>query len=138
MKKQIIIILLLLTTGISPSCKKYIEQQQQNALESVITDGTWIVTRYVENGTDITPSFSGYIFKFNSNATVTGTKASSVSNGTWSGDFSAKTITSDFPSAATPVDKLNAVWKITDSYTDSVAATATINANTNILNLHKQ
>jgi len=138
MKKQIIIILLLLGAGISPSCKKYIEQQKQNALEKAITDGAWIVTKYVENGTDITPSFSGYVFKFNSNGTVTGTKASSVENGTWSGDVNTKTITSDFPSAASPVDKLNAVWKITDSYADSVAASATINANTNILNLHKQ
>ncbi|MBS1600316.1 MAG: hypothetical protein JST75_18960 [Bacteroidetes bacterium] len=137
MKKQIFISLLLIA-GISPSCKKYIQQQQQNALESVITNGTWIVTRYVENGSDITPSFSGYVFKFNSDGTVTGTKASNVDNGTWSGNVSNKTITSDFPSAATPIDKLNAVWKITDSYVDSVAASTTINANTNILNLHKQ
>src|SRR5712664_144898 len=134
MKKKIIISLLLIVV-LSPSCKKFIEKQQQNALESIITNGTWIVTRYVENGTDITPSFSGYVFKFNSNGTVTGTKSSSIENGTWSGNFSAKTITSDFPTAATPIDKLNAVWRITDSYADSVAATATINANTNILNL---
>ena len=128
----------MLIAGVFPSCKKYIEQQKQQALENAITDGTWIVTRYLENGTDITPSFSGYVFKFNTNGTVTGTNASDVVNGTWSGDISTKTINSDFPSATTPIDKLNAVWTITDSYTDSVAAKATINSNTNILNLHKQ
>jgi len=137
MKKKIIISLSLLVI-FSASCKKYVQQQQQNALETLITNGTWIVTRYVENGTDITSSFSGYIFKFNSNGTVTGTNGGAVSNGSWSGNISTKTITSDFPSAGIPINKLNAVWKITDSYTDSVAANATINANTNILNLHKQ
>jgi len=137
MKKKIIISLLLIVV-LSPSCKKFIEKQQQNALESIITDGTWIVTRYVENGTDITTSFSGYIFKFNSNKTVTGTNAGTVVNGTWSGNISTKTITSDFPSAGVPIDKLNAIWKVTDSYTDSVAANTTINSNLNILNLHKQ
>jgi len=137
MKKKIVISLLLFAV-LSSSCKKYIEQQQQNALESLITNGTWIVTRYVENGTDITTSFSGYVFKFNSNGTVTGTNAGTTVNGTWSGNVSTKTIISEFPSAGAPIDKLNAEWKITDSYTDSVAAKTTINTTTNILNLHKQ
>jgi hypothetical protein len=137
MKKKIVI-LLLLSVAVSPSCKKYIQQQQQNALESIITNGTWIVTRYLENGTDITSSFSGYVFKFNSNGTVTGTNTGTVVDGTWSGDVSTKTIVSQFPSAGAPIDKLNAEWKITDSYPDSVAAKTTINASLNILNLHKQ
>lgn len=137
MKKKIVVLLLLLVV-LSPSCKKYIQQQQQNALERIITNGTWIVTRYLENGTDITTSFSGYVFKFNSNGTVTGTNTGTVANGTWSGDVSTKTIISQFPSAGAPVDKLNAEWKITDSYSDSVAAKTTINTTINILNLHKQ
>lgn len=128
----------MLLAAIFPSCKKYIEQQKQQALENAITDGTWIVTRYLDNGTDITSSFSGYVFKFNTNGVVTGTNAGNVVSGTWSGDISTKTINSNFPSATNPLDKLNAIWKITDSYADSVAAKATINANTNILNLHKQ
>lgn len=137
MKKQVITILLL-CTSLLPGCKKYIEKQKQNALENMITNGTWIVTRYLENGSDITSSFSGYSFKFNSNGTVTGTNTSNVVNGTWTGDVNTKTIISNFPSAINPIDKLNAEWKIIDSYPDSVAAKTTINANINILNLHKQ
>jgi hypothetical protein len=137
MKIKIIISILFFSVFFG-SCKKYVQQQEQNALVNLITSGTWIVTRYLEDTTNITASFSGYVFQFYSNGTVKGTNGGTVVNGTWSGDFNSKTITSDFPSAADPIDKLNAVWTITDSYTDSVAAKTTINSSTNILNLHKQ
>ena len=137
MKKKLIISLSLLFI-LSNSCKKYIQKQEQNALESLITNGTWIVTRYLEHGSDITPSFSGYSFQFKSDGTVTGTNGGTVVNGIWSGDINSRTITSDFPTAGAPIDKLNASWKITDSYTDSVAASTLIDSGTNILNLHKQ
>ncbi|MFI5154336.1 MAG: hypothetical protein ACHQET_13440 [Chitinophagales bacterium] len=132
------LILLLLGSVLSNSCKKYVQQQEQNALVNLITNGTWIVTRYLENGTDITSSFSGYVFQFQGNGIVFGTKGGTNSQGTWSGDVNTRTITSDFPSSGDPLDKLNAIWKITDSYTDSVAANTTIDSNMNILNLHKQ
>ncbi|HMH31720.1 MAG TPA: hypothetical protein VK543_01755 [Puia sp.] len=137
MKKTVLIFLLFasISTG---SCKKYIEQQQQNALVSLITNGTWVVTRYLDNGTDITSSFSGYVFKFNSNGTVSGTNSGVAEQGTWSGDINTRTITSEFPSAGDPLQKLNHTWKITDSYPDSVAANTTIDTSTNVLNLHKQ
>jgi len=136
--KKTVLIILLLSAVLSNSCKKYVQQQEQNALVSLITNGTWIVTRYVENGTDITGSFSGYVFQFQANGTVSGTKSGTSSQGTWSGDVNTRTITSDFPSAGAPLDKLNSVWKITDSYSDSVAANTTLDSSFNILNLHKQ
>jgi hypothetical protein len=136
--KKPLLILMLIQIFLVFSCKKYVQQQEQNALENVITNGVWVVTRYLVNGTDITPSFSGYVFQFQSNGTVTGTKGTSSSSGTWSGDFNAKTITSDFSSAGDPLDRLNAVWKITDSYVDSVAAMTVTDTSTNVLNLHKQ
>ncbi|HTQ66936.1 MAG TPA: hypothetical protein VMI12_19220 [Puia sp.] len=137
MKKKVIISLLIFSV-LSDSCKKYVQQQEQNALVSLITNGSWVITRYLENGTDITASFSGYSFQFRTNGTVSGTNGGTIINGTWSGDINTKTITSDFPTAGNPLDKLNAVWKITDSYTDSVAANTIIDSGTNILNMHKQ
>jgi len=136
--KRTATILLLLSTFSFNSCKKYIEQKQQDALVGVITNGTWIVTRYLDNGTDITSTFSGYVFKFNQNGTVVGTLSASSTQGTWSGDFNTKTIVSEFPTAGDPLQKLNHTWKITDSYPDSVAANTTVDSNTNVLNLHKQ
>jgi len=137
MKKNLLI-LLLLCTALFYSCKKYIQQQEQNALVNIITNGNWVITRYLQNGADITASFSGYVFQFQTNGTVTGINGTINTNGTWSGDITTKTITSDFPSAGAPLDNLNAVWKITDSYVDSVAAMTTTDTSTNILNMHKQ
>jgi hypothetical protein len=136
MKKTLVPIFLLFA-GTLFSCKKFVQQQEQNALVTVVTSGTWRVSRYLENDSDITNSFSGYAFKFNTDGTVNGINVDSVVNGTWSGNLAARTITSNFPTAGSPVNKLNAVWKITDSYTDSVAASSTVNGATHILNLHK-
>jgi hypothetical protein len=130
-------VLFLLFLGTFPSCKKFVQQQELNALVKVLTTGVWVVTNYSENGTNITAAFSGYSFQFKSDGTVTGVNGSTVVNGTWAGDINHQTITSDFPSAGTPIDKLNAVWKITDSYVDSVAANTSINSQTDYLSLKK-
>jgi hypothetical protein len=136
--KKIVFISTLVFTIFCTSCKKFVQQQEQNALVKEITSGYWVVTRYLENDSNITSSFSGYVFQFHTDGTVTGTLGTTNTNGTWSGDITTKTITSDFPSVGDPLDKLNSTWKITDSYPDSVAATTTIGTSVNILNLHKQ
>jgi hypothetical protein len=137
MKKSLLILTLILA-AFSFSCKKFVQQQEQNALVQEITSGAWVITRYMENDTNITASFSGYVFHFQTNGTVTGVTGTTSVSGTWSGDITTKTITSNFPSVGDPLDKLNAVWKITDSYPDSVAAATTIGTSNNILNMHKQ
>jgi hypothetical protein len=60
--------------------------------------------------------------------------------GEWAVNVSARTITSDFPGAAYPLNQLNETWYVTDSYTDSVSATSsdTVNHTSNILQLKKQ
>ena len=136
MKKTIFIICLFSIAFVS--CKKFIEQQEQNALVDMVTNGVWVVARYIETGNDITPDFAGYTFHFDRNGTVTGTKSGNTTNGTWAGDINTKTIISNFPSAGDPLQKLNHTWKITDSYTDSVAANTIVDSGTNILNLKKQ
>ena len=122
------------------SCKKYIQQQEEKAALAVVTNGLWYVTSYLKNDTDITPSFSGYLFKFDQDGIVTGTRDSVSIAGIWSVNIGARTISTDFPTAGEPVKELNATWNITDSYTDSVAARSvdTTNNTTNILQLRKQ
>jgi len=122
------------------SCRKYVQQQEKKAALAIITDGLWYVSGYMQNDSDITASFSGYLFKFDANNIVTGTKANVPVQGVWSADISNLTITTNFPAAGEPLKELNETWKITDSYTDSVAAkvTDTINHTSNILQLHKQ
>ncbi len=132
------ILLILLTLC---SCKKFIEKKEQQAALSIMTNGHWYVSGYKQNDSDITASFSGFLFKFDDNYTVTGTKGSFSSAGQWSVDINARTITANFPASGGDTLKLlNEVWKIHDSYDDSVSAITTdptTNA-TDILQLKKQ
>ena len=132
-----IIFFLFLFTSIY-SCKKFIQQQEQNAIVSLVTNGQWRVTGYIDHQTDtLTNDFAGYLFQFNENGTVYGVKFGQQTNGTWSADVSKKSITSNFPTATYPITLLNHTWTITDSYTDSVAAKTSVDSSFNILNLHK-
>jgi hypothetical protein len=122
------------------SCKKYIQKQEQNALEAVVTNGQWYVAGYEQNNSNMTASFSGYLFKFDANNTVTGTLGNASVTGQWSDNINARTVTANFPGAAAPLVYLNETWTITDSYTDSVSAkyVDTVNHTTNFLQLKKQ
>jgi hypothetical protein len=121
------------------SCKKYIQQQEMNAVLSIMTTGYWHVSGYKQNGTNLTDSFSGYLFKFDANNTVTGTKANVSVQGQWSANINNRTIVANFPGAGDPLALLNKTWTIKDSYTDSVSAWSidTVSHTTNILQLKK-
>jgi hypothetical protein len=138
--KLLYIFLSLALTASLPSCKKYIQQQEENAILKIMTTGVWYVTEYQQNSLDITPSFSGYLFKFDANGTVTGTLNTSSTAGIWSANISALSISSNFPSAPDPLKELNETWKITDSGDNYVVANSsdTVNQTTNILRLQKQ
>jgi hypothetical protein len=138
--KQICPIFLLLFVSSFGSCKKLIQQQEEKAAISIITNGYWYVQLYQQNDSNITAAFSGYLFKFDANGVVTGTKDTVSDKGTWSTDIAARAIITDFPAAAAPVKYLNETWKITDSYADSVVASSsdTISNTSNILHLRKQ
>jgi len=122
------------------SCKKFIQQQEKNAVLQIMTTGVWYVSGYLQNDSDITSSFSGYLFKFDANGTVTGTINTVSTIGAWSADVSAQSISSDFPAAPDPLKELNETWKITDSGTNYVVANSSDSTNntTNILHLQKQ
>jgi hypothetical protein len=138
--KQLYKVLFLFLTASLPSCKKYIQQQEKNAILQIMTTGVWYVTEYKQNSTDITSTFSGYVFKFDANGTVTGIKGGVSTTGSWSANISALTISSDFPGAGDPLKELNETWKITDSGPDYVVANSTDSTNqtTNNLELVKQ
>lgn len=133
-------VILMAYTTFSPSCKKYIQQQEQKAALAIITNGLWYVAQYQQNNTDLTSSFSGYLFKFDGNGVVTGTKNNISTQGIWSADIANKSIISDFPSGNDTLKLLNETWKIKDSSSDSVLAKSTdsTNSTNNILKLRKQ
>jgi hypothetical protein len=138
MKNRLLLIAFFCSLLVCPtSCKKIINQQKENVLTNLVTSGTWRVTRYVDQQTDITDSFAGYVFQFNSNGTVEGILNGQTTAGTWVGDVNARTIQSDFPNAGDPLKELNYTWQITDSYTDSVSARTAVDSSYNYLELHK-
>ena len=116
---------LVLFVMFSISCKKFIRQQEEKAVMAIITNGFWHVEQYLQNDSDITATFSGYLFKFDADGKVTGTKDNVSQTGVWSPNVDARTITSNFPSATPPVSLLNGIWKIKDSGSDFVLATYT-------------
>jgi hypothetical protein len=122
------------------SCSKFIQHQEQKAVINDVTNGLWYVSGYVQNDSNITAAFSGYVFKFDENNTVTGILGTDSSVGGWVVDINAKTITANFPNNGYPLNQLNETWIIKDSYTDSVSAQSsdTVNYTSNLLQLRKQ
>jgi hypothetical protein len=108
------------------SCKKFVEDQKQQAAMSFITNGHWKVQSMLIDTVSITSEFEGYKFKFNDDGTVDGITASQTLSGTWVGDVSDYSITSDFAPAGDPLQELNGRWLIKDSGTDYVKADLTI------------
>ena len=138
MKKTTLCIVYILLLSIPFSCKKFIQQQEKNALVDLVTNGTWRVTGYTAyQAVNLTDSFSGYSFQFYENGTVMSMKSNVQTNGTWTADVDKRSITSNFPSASFPINLLNFTWTVTDSYSDSVAARTPVENAYNILNLHK-
>lgn len=108
-------------------------------LIDAITNGEWKVHQYLEGSIDITNQFYGYTFKFEELGTVQARYVGSpYADGTWVGDVNNYTITSNFPGISDPVNKLNGVWKLTDSYWDYVEAEMITATGKNILHLIKK
>ena len=123
MKSKILALFLLMITICS--CQKTVQKAQQDMLQQAISDGSWYIFSYVDGGTDITSSFSNFVFKFNTNNTVDASLNSIVTVGTWRGDISTATIFCDFLTAPAPLSKLNGTWNIKDYFTDYVKAEQT-------------
>lgn len=119
----------LASTLMLSSCKKFIEQQAQDALISLMTTGEWKMVKYTVGSTDITSIWDGYTFKFYSNLTVDAKKNGTVQcSGTWNGNYSANTFSATFPAPANDtVTKLNGTWYRDASTGTSVDATNTGN-----------
>jgi hypothetical protein len=121
------------------SCKKIIDKKAEDAIMKVMTDGQWVITNFTSNGTDITTDFSGYSFQFFDDYTVKAMKNGTLENsGTFQGDVSTMTISSNFPSAVNPLLLLNGTWHITNTSDTYVIANMTIGTEVRTLRLDKQ
>src|SRR5215207_2539973 len=98
------------------SCKKTTEKIGEDLVIKAMTDGQWKITKFTQNGTDITASFSGYKFQYYSNKTVDAIlNGTTERTGTWDGNASAMTTYASFPGAPNPVSLINGTWNITNN-----------------------
>jgi hypothetical protein len=77
-------------------------QAQISEVESVAKEGQWVVTYFWDTDKDETSDFTGYVFVFASNGTITATKGATTATGQWS-------VTSDDNSKDDDNDKLGDV-----------------------------
>ncbi|MES1219596.1 MAG: hypothetical protein ABUT20_29115 [Bacteroidota bacterium] len=137
--KRLLLIAVFAGLLTSLSCKKAIEQQQENIIIDAVTSGRWYVQLYTQNASDITGSFANYEFQFYKNGTVDGITSIITKTGTWTTDISNYTITANFPANSSDTLKLlNYTWKITDSYLNYVEAKTTTGNGDNILHLRQK
>lgn len=135
MKKTLLIILICFSFT---SCKKAIENAQEDALIKIMTGGQWLVTHYKKGMEDVTADFSGYKFQFKSNRTVDAIKNNIVEKtGTWDGNAYNRSIVSNFANATHPLLLLNGTFLITDSGLTYVEANQTVNGEVRMLRLDK-
>lgn len=136
MKQLITLLLCFIILG---SCKKTAEKIGEDLVVKAMTDGQWVITKFTQNGTDITSSFSGYKFQYYSNKTVdailNGVKDRT---GNWDGNATAMTTWADFPGASSPISLINGTWNITNSGWTYVEATQTNGTEVKTLRLDKQ
>jgi hypothetical protein len=130
-----IVIFASLLTG----CKKTIEAIQEDLVIKAMTDGQWSVTSFTLNGTNITPDFATYKFKYYSNKTVDAINSGSVEKtGTWDGNASTMTTSANFTTPVYPLILINGNWQITRNSWTYVEATQTSGSDTKTMRLDKQ
>ncbi len=121
------------------SCKKAIQQQEENIIINAVTDGHWFVKQYKKDSLDVTAMFTGYEFQFYKNNNVDALLNATKKSGTWNSDISNYTITATFPAnAGDTLVLLNHTWKITDSYLNYVECNTPTATGTNYLHLRKK
>lgn len=129
---------LLLSIGLLQGCTKILDKQQENIVTSVITDGRWQVSKYLQGTTDRAAEFNGYAFQFQPNDSIDAIRNNVVERkGFWQVNTSARTITSNFTNAADPLLMLNGTWNIVKTTWTSVEATQTVNSTERRLFLQK-
>jgi hypothetical protein len=125
---------------LSSSCKKTIQNIQEDLVIKAMTDGQWGVTNFVLNGTNITADFALYKFKYYNNPKkVDAIKGGTVEmTGQWDGNSGANTTWANFTGAVYPLFLINGTWNITRNSWTYVEATQTSGGDIKVMRLDKQ
>ncbi|WP_292901137.1 hypothetical protein [Nonlabens sp.] len=88
--------------------------QQIAAIESNATSGDWVVTNFNDSGVDETSDFSGYVFRFDTNGTLTATSTANTITGNWSVTDDSNSTDDDSSSDSDDID-FNIFFSVPDS-----------------------
>ena len=136
MKRLIPLFLIMILLG---SCDKAVEKIGEDLVIKAMTDGQWKITKFTQNSTDITSSFSSYKFQYYSNKTVDAIlNGVTERTGVWDGNASTMTTSANFAGAPNPISLINGTWNITDSGWTYVEAKQTNGTEIKTLRLDKQ
>jgi len=132
------LITLILICAAFTSCKKTKEKIAYDLVIEAMTNGQWVITKFTQNGNNITTDFSGYKFQYYSNKTVDAIKDGvKERTGNWDGNASSMTTWADFPGAPLPILLINGTWHITNNSWTFVEASQTVGAETKTMRLDK-
>lgn len=132
---------LLLLSALLPfgSCKKYIEQKQEEAAVQIITTGRWKMNAFSTDTSNQVALFNNYLFQFNDNSTVDAYYNGALQlSGGWTYDLNARTVTGNFPTSGEPLALINGTWTVTNSTSTSVDAERSVNGQTRRMHMDKQ
>lgn len=79
-------------------------------LSSVLVDGLWSVSSYIDDGNDQTNDYSGFTFNFGTNGSVIADNGSTI-NGAWASQPGDNKLVLDFGEAV-PLDEFNDDWDV--------------------------
>jgi hypothetical protein len=131
--------LLLIVCIFASGCKKAVEKLQEDAVLQAMTEGKWLVSKYLNGNNDITDQFTTYRFQFHSNRTVDAIKNNILEkSGTWDASTENKTILANFVNSQNPLTFLNGTWTLTKYSWNYVEATMTVNFEERFLRLDKE
>ena len=134
-------VILFLTTAFI-SCKKDNDTNSSSSgsipTSTVITQGTWNITYYSNNGSVETSNYTGYTFTFTSGGSAAAISGSVVTNGTWNSynDDSQNKLSLNFGSTD-PLLKLKNDWHIIEKTTIKIRLQATTSSGTDNLTFER-
>lgn len=106
--------------GTLTSCNSYDDSSDNNSniivqLQASIKVGTWRVSNFVEDGVNQTHHFTGYVFTFSENGTVSATNGTTTVTGTWSTSSSSSSgpkFILNFNVTSGPFEEISEDWRI--------------------------
>lgn len=130
--------LFIFTLILLPGCKKAIENIGEDLVIQAMTNGQWVLTKFTQNGTNITSDFAAYKFQYHKNRTVDAIKNGSIEfTGSWDANASNLTTWANFPGASNPIILINGTWNITKNSWTYVEGTQTNGTEVKTLRLDK-